>query len=157
MALCIMVKYFHFRLICPKDVVPDVLWFALMKLSKPNPSCHIFWRIKGFLFAPLTNKPYFFSICLILLSWTFNIYLSNMLGLEVFYFFEHCTVWPWGELLHLNASCPLNSYGNSKDALSFSHIFLVLSNFLFSHDYTWHLQQCRQILGLTTSYYPATC
>ncbi|MEE6527760.1 hypothetical protein FKM82_029362 [Ascaphus truei] len=45
-ALCIMTKHLHFGLVCPKDIVPEVLWFVQMQLCKHKPCCHFLFREK---------------------------------------------------------------------------------------------------------------
>ncbi|MEE6525370.1 hypothetical protein FKM82_025322 [Ascaphus truei] len=41
-----MAKHLHFGLVCPKDIVPEVLWFVQMQLCKPKPCCHVLFREK---------------------------------------------------------------------------------------------------------------
>jgi len=96
----------------------QILWLK----NKPKPStCHhralqlvfvwiccaamLFFRDKRLLPVTVPNKPYLFSLCLIVLSWTLTF---NMLteacrvwdAAPGFFcsFSEHCTVWPLGEL-----------------------------------------------------------
>jgi len=63
--LCIMTKHLHFGLVCPKDIVPEVLCFVQMQLYKSK----LCWRL-----SPPTqpNKLYLLSLILIVLV-TFNV------------------------------------------------------------------------------------
>lgn len=47
MMQCIMGKHLHFGLVCPKDIVPGVLLFDQMQLSKPKLCCHNLFREKS--------------------------------------------------------------------------------------------------------------
>jgi len=78
-----MVKHLHFGLICPKDIVLEVLVFVEMQLCKPKPCSHVFLARRGFLLETLTNIPYLCHLFLIVLSWTL---IFNML-------IEACRVW----------------------------------------------------------------
>ncbi|MEE6509708.1 hypothetical protein FKM82_027409 [Ascaphus truei] len=67
-ALCTMAKHLHFGLVCPKDIVQEVLWFVQMQLCKPKPCCHVLFREKRLSQDKPSNKPYLFSLFLIVLS-----------------------------------------------------------------------------------------
>lgn len=45
-------------LICPKDILPEVLSFVQMQLWKPKPCCHCLFRVKRLFPGSLPNKPY---------------------------------------------------------------------------------------------------
>lgn len=57
---CCAAKHLHFGLISSKDI-PEVLWFLIYKLI---------FREKNHSLASVPNKQYFFSLFLIMLSWT---------------------------------------------------------------------------------------
>jgi len=44
-----------FGCICPKDIVPEVLWFGQMQLCKPKQCCHVLFREKMFSFLGVGN------------------------------------------------------------------------------------------------------
>ena len=44
--LCIMTKQLHFGLVCPKDIVPEVLWLVQMQFCKSKQCCHVLFREK---------------------------------------------------------------------------------------------------------------
>ncbi|MEE6520624.1 hypothetical protein FKM82_018546 [Ascaphus truei] len=41
-----MAKRLQFGLVCPKDIVPEVLCFVQMQLGKTKPCCHVLFREK---------------------------------------------------------------------------------------------------------------
>ena len=80
-------EHLHCGLMCPKDIVPEVLRFVQMQLYQPKLCRHVLFREKRLSAATLPNKPYLFS--LIVLSWTLTF---NMLT-------EACRVWDVAHLL----------------------------------------------------------
>ncbi|MEQ2242791.1 hypothetical protein ILYODFUR_000367 [Ilyodon furcidens] len=63
MKLCIMTKHLNYRLICQKNLVPDILGFIQMQLRKSELGCHILLRDKRLSPPTLQNTLYFFQSC----------------------------------------------------------------------------------------------
>ena len=45
--LGINVKHLHFGLVCPKEIVPEVLWFVQVQLYNPKSCCYVVFREMG--------------------------------------------------------------------------------------------------------------
>lgn len=63
-------KLLYFGLTCPKGIVAEVLHFFRGNFANLNHAAIFFWERKGFPLAAFLNKPTFFSLLLIVLSWT---------------------------------------------------------------------------------------
>jgi len=67
-------KNLHFGLFCPKDIVPEVLWFVQMQLSKPK---MFFLERRGFLLQPFqTSHTWGLSSLRCSPLWCFTVSLS---------------------------------------------------------------------------------
>lgn len=69
MALCIIAKSLQFGLVCPKVIVPEVLWFPQMQLHKPKLYCSVYLFL---VFFALSNETMLFSLIVLSRSLTFN-------------------------------------------------------------------------------------
>lgn len=87
----IIETYLHFSLLCPKNIVPEALWFVESCVSL------FFFERVGSFGKKLSNKC---CICLFVLSWTLTFgRLSEACGVwnvaVGFFSAEHCAVCPW--------------------------------------------------------------